>query len=207
MTGDKSRFCTKIWPKIRSRFCSLLLAFCALSQPGCWYTAISRYYDEGSNLGDIYEWRCTVIVAAFSRADKKNFVKERGRPPEEYYDFGLGLYFWTIVEIDTTLSAEERHEIKMDSLKISFKNFSRTFFVKNTFDDNVRDEKYGHVPLGFPQASTHLSLGTVYIPPGIQTVDVAVYGMVRNIKNGLEPFELSRRLTYKERTERISKYD
>ncbi len=174
---------------------------------GCWYTVISRYFDDGSDLGKISEWQFSVTVSAFYRADKKTFVKDYGRPPEAKYDYGIGLAFWTITEIDTTLSAEEQHEVRADSLKIGFENFSKIFLIQNRFEDNKRTDKLGYVKLDHLDAYTKISVGSIYIPPGTQHIDVTLYGVLRCLKDGLEPFKLSTRLHYKEMSERISKYD
>jgi len=185
----------------------LILQSCLPLLVGCWYTAISRYFDDGSNLGKIYEWQFSVTLSAFFRADKKTFVKDYGQPPEAEYDYGLGLTFWTITEIDTTLSEKERHEVRADSIKVVFENFAKTFLMQNTFEDNKRTHKFGYVTLEHLDAYTKTGIDSIYIPPGIQHVDITVYGTFQSLKSGLESFKLSTRLHYKETSERISKYD
>jgi hypothetical protein len=185
----------------------LIIQSCLLLLTGCWYTAISRYFDDGSDLGKMYEWQFSVTVSAFFRADKKTFVKDYGRPPEAKYDYGLGLTFWTITEIDTTLSEKDRRDVRVDSVKIVFENFTKAFLVQNTFEDNKRTNKFGYVTLKYLKAYTKTGIDSIYIPPGIQYVDITVYGTFRSLKDGLEPFKLSTRLHYRETSERISKYD
>lgn len=195
---------------LRNQFkiASLLIPqFCWLLLTGCWYTAISRYFNDGNNFGGIHEWDFSVSLTAFFNANKKTFVKDYGQSPETKFDYGLGLAFWTITKIDTTLSKEEQHDVRVDSIKVVFENFSKTFSVQNTFEDNKRTKKFGYVKLKYLNAHTEISVGSIYIPRGIQHVEVTVYGMFRSLKTGLEPFELSTRLKYKEMSERISKYD
>ncbi len=176
----------------------LALQLSLLFLTGCWYIAITRHYTNGDNLGKIYEWRFSVTVSAFYRADKKDFVKNYGRTPNEFYDYKTHVTFGTVAKIDTMLSDKERHDVRIDSVKISFENFAKVFHVLNSFEDNLKQRM---------DAYTYVSVGSIYIPPGIQQVDVTVYGMFRSSRVDLEPFELSARLRYKEISERISKYD
>jgi len=186
----------------------LIVQLCALNFSGCWYMALTRHFvPEIIETGRIYEWYFSVTLAAFFREDKKEFVKRHGRPHEEFHDYDIYLTFWTIAKIDTTLSNEERHEARVDSLKISFGNYIKVFATNNAFTDNTRKKEFGYVPLNYLYARTEMSLGSIYIPPGTQAVDITVYGMFRSQKYGVEPFQFSTRLKYEEKSERISKYD
>lgn len=176
----------------------LALQLSLLFLTGCWYIAITKHYTNGDNLGRIYEWRFSVTLSAFYRADKKDFVKNYGRTPNEFYDYKAHVTFGPLSKIDTMLSDKERHDVRIDSAKISFENFAKVFHILNSFEDNIKQRM---------DAYTYVSVGSIYIPPGTQQVDVTVYGMFRSLKGGLEPFKLSTRLHYKEMSERISKYD
>jgi len=185
----------------------LIVQSCIIFFTGC-YTALTRHFIlEEPDQGRIYEWYFSVTLSSFFKRDKKDFEKYYGTSAEDDYDYGFGVDFWTITEIDTSLSDEERHEVKVDSVKISFNNFSKTFLVDNCFKDNKRKKKFGRVPLDYFYANTYINLGSIYIPPGTQKVEVTIYGMLRSRKDGLETFELPIRLKYEEKSEKISKYD
>lgn len=183
--------------KIKTAILLLLLPF-LIFLTGCWYTAISRYFNDGANLGSIGEWKFSVSVSAFFNANKKNFVKDYGRSYNELYDYKTHVVFWPITKIENSLSVEEQHDVRIDSLKVVFRSFIKTFYSHNTFEENRKQRERAYI---------EVNLGSVYIPPGTQHIDVTVYGSSLNSKDGLQPFELSKRLTYREKSERIFKYD
>ena len=179
----------------------LLIQLCALSLSGCW-TRISRHYNDRNDLGSLNEWNFSTTLSAFAMENKKTFTKEFGRRPEEYYDYRLYVSFWTITKIDTTLSEEERHEVRIDSVKLVYKDFEKIFPVENTFADNVRKK----VPPWFRYlgAKIDIDIASITIPPGTaDEAEVTVYGVFKSQQDGLEPFELSTRMKHKETSERL----
>ena len=179
----------------------LLTQLCLFMLAGCW-TRIGRYYNDRNDLGNLHEWSFSTSLTAFAMENKKTFTKEFGRRPEEYYDYRLVVTFWTITEIDTTLSEEERHEARIDSVKLAYKNFEKIFPVENTFADNVRKKTPPF--FNYLDAYTKIYIDSFTIPPGTaDEAEVTVYGVFKSPQDGLEPFELSTRMKHKETSERL----
>lgn len=200
----------------------VLLVCCMLLMSGChtWIRYTKKFGGDTWYPHEVTlrEWDIKVYVNAdLPGHSKEDLERELGHSPELVSDYDLFLELTNIVEIDTSLSMEELRDIRLDSARITFNGFTKTFIAKtirsnfhaenkvvnekNDFEHNLRSTDGGR--LHFPESFVQITLGRLHIPPGIEAIDVTIYGLTRNRKSGIQPFEISMHLPYFEESRKV----
>lgn len=159
---------------------------------GCWYTEISRYYNDNETTQPVKEWRVAPSIVAFMWVQEKDFKKRFGHPPDKHFVYDLYINLWIDNNVDRTLSTEEKHDIRLDSVNVTFRDHSRTFVVRNSFEDNARGNR------NYSLHTRQISVDSLHIPPGIQDIRTIVYGALKSKKDGIEPLVINYPMKFKE---------
>ena len=175
----------------------------------CGYTVLTRRFnDQVERFGEIHEWTCSVYLAAYYRLIREDLKEESVRkrygsnPQENYFYYSLSVGVGTITKLDTALTKAEQHELKVDSVRLVFKDFDQIFITHNSYEDNARNQQTLPGSPWFARSNV-LSVDSIYIPEGILDAKVIVYGTIRSQISSEEPFWFSRNLVYEDRADRI----
>jgi len=164
---------------------------------GCWYTEISRYYDDNESTFLFKEWRIAPSVVAFMWVQEKRFKKQFGHSPNKHFIYDLYLNLWIDNNVDRTLSTDEKHDIRLDSVNVTFRDYSRAFVVRNSFEDNARDNRKNSLH------ARQIVIDSLQISPDIKDIRLTVYGAFKSKKDGIESLVINFSMKLKEEAREV----